>query len=155
MKSAILRQVPCPECGQLLSSRGLGGHRRLRHGVAPAAALPARAPHEELSNAAVLEALARLQLAVERIENRLEGSREATTQGESPAEEEARLRSQLVTLLERIRQLNRGEFGAAELHVEQPSRASALGHLRREQTRLVCRMDELRRGVPREESLWS
>jgi hypothetical protein len=53
------QQVPCPECGGSFSPRGIASHRRLRHGVASAAA-------NELG-----ATLTRIAEALERLEARL------------------------------------------------------------------------------------
>jgi|SoiMethySBSTD1v2_1073268.scaffolds.fasta_scaffold220869_3 hypothetical protein len=55
-----LRQVACPECGELFAPRGMASHRRMRHGVAPAAV-------NELG-----ATLARIAEVLERLETRLD-----------------------------------------------------------------------------------
>lgn len=63
-------QVECPECGGIFSPRGISAHRRMRHGVAPAAA-------NELS-----ATLARLTEVLERLESRLDpGSTRSEAEG--------------------------------------------------------------------------
>lgn len=150
--------VPCPDCGQVVNSRGLSGHRRLRHNLAPAPPLPSsREPAEPL----VMEALTRIQGAIDRIEGRLELAAAQALRAESPREEETRLRTELTALLERISRVERTRRSLvaraedASARREAAQSQAALSRLRLEQTRLVCRMDELHRGVPREESLWS
>jgi hypothetical protein len=160
MTGTSLRQVPCPDCGQVFTPRGLSGHRRQKHGQWPASALPARRDPTDQSISTIVEALAHLQATVERMEQQLVRLQEQKAQRETPNQEEARLSGELALLLERIGRVERARRSAAELASDPAVRAeflttaAALGRLRRDQARLIFRMDELRKGEPPEASFW-
>ncbi|MEO6709708.1 MAG: hypothetical protein ABI054_07500 [Planctomycetota bacterium] len=140
MGSTILRQVTCPECGGNFSARGLSGHRRLQHGTVPRAALPAKSEPSGPDLAAILNVLASLVITVERIEQHLFSTQGTPVGPESASEEESRLKSELASLLEHIRSVDRASSDAE------------IARWRRAQARMVFRLDELRRGVSSDES---
>lgn len=152
MSPASTRRVVCPECGLEFASRGLNGHRRLQHGVGVPPALPAAVP-EGLAHE-ILGALELLRGAATRIEEHVQqASRE---RAEEPAAEARRLEQELAELLQRIAAVERIAAGARPAECVAGAGAGAGGggelrRLRREQARLVFRLDELKSGVPNDE----
>src|SRR5262245_18574758 len=151
MESKTLRTA-CPECGEQFTPRGLSGHRRLRHGVspAPASALPRDSELVTEAITAIMSAIVGLQDAVLRVEQRVIAIRNVAVQAESPAAESERLSKELSDLLHSIARLK--QTGLAATTIRRPAsdaekRASQeLARLRREQARVVFRLDELRNG---------
>ena len=140
MTTRALRQVPCPECGLQFTARGLSGHRRLQHGLTPRAALPAEEDPLDAAPSAILSALMLLQTSVVRLEQNLLALQRPVDRRETTLEEIARLELELAQLIEHIVKV-------------QPSCATAeLARLRRDQARMVFRIDELRSGKPSDES---
>ncbi len=150
MSPASTRRVVCPECGLEFASRGLNGHRRLQHGVGVPPALPAAVP-EALARE-ILGALDLLRGTAARIEEHVqESSRERR---EEPSAEAERLERELAELLQQIAAVERlAASGAAAEFVaaEGGDTAAELTRLRREQAKLVFRLDELHSGVPNDE----
>ncbi len=145
-------RVPCPECGQEFSTRGLPAHRRQRHGSGVRAPLPAPVPESMVQE--ILTALQLLRGAVERIDEHLRVVEAAVPLKESPAEEVLRLERELGVLLEEIACVQRLASTAGG-DVSPSPHADELARLRKEQARLVFRIDELRKGSPNEERFLS
>ena len=150
MVASSSSQVVCPECGQSFSARGLSGHRRQRHGLSPAAALP-RAPergNDALS--AILDALTMLQESVARLERQFASRDGVVNAVETQAEEIASLEHELSSLVLCIMELRRGGLATTNLRApasEREQRACLeLARMRREQARIVYRLEELREG---------
>lgn len=146
------RRVPCPDCGQEFTARGLPAHRRQRHGAQVQAPLPASVPPEMVRE--ILSAIELLRGAVERMDERLHVVGNALGMRETPAEELRRLERELAARLEdiaRIQQL--AAAGGADLTSAPVS--EEIGRLRREQARLVFRIDEIQKGVPSTERFLS
>jgi len=146
------QRTPCPECGKEFSTRGLPAHRRQRHGTGVQAPLPAPIPESMVHE--ILGALVLLRGAVARIDERISAVGSAWGPRESPAEEQQRLERELAVLLEEIACVQRlastaGADPAAGPHADE------LARLRREQARLVYRIDEIKKGAPNEERFLS
>ncbi len=159
MEQNTKQQVACPDCGQSFSPRGLSGHRRMRHGLRPAPALP-REPNRAVEGiSAIMNALAGLQDAVERIELHLAARQNPLARPETAEEEIARLDHELSELLQHIDRMKR--TGLASTTIQLGSSESAqrstfeLAQLRRNQARLVFRLEELRHGVSSDERFLS
>lgn len=142
------RRVPCPECGQEFSARGLPAHRRQRHGAGVQAPLPSSVPESMASQ--LLSALQLLGGAVANIDERMRVMETSSSRKETPAEEQQRLERELAELLQEVSRLQRT---TASLHPdgEAGPLIEELGRLRREQARLVFRIDELKQGCPNAE----
>lgn len=146
------RRAVCPECGQEFTARGLAAHRRQRHGTGVQAPLPAPVPEAMVHE--ILGALQLLRGAVERIDEHIRVVEAASGQKENPSEEAQRLELELMLLLEEIGRVQRlataggADAGAAPVGDE-------LARMRREQARLVFRIDELKKGDPNEERFLS
>lgn len=150
MSPASTRRVVCPECGQEFASRGLNGHRRLQHGVGVPPALPAAVP-EALAHE-ILGALELLRGSAARLEERMQ--RSAPGSAEEPAAEARRLEHELAELLQRIAAVESIALGARPAECVAGGGSGSAGELRRlrrEQARLVFRLDELKSGVPNDE----
>ena len=158
METKSTRQV-CPDCGQNFSARGLSGHRRLRHGLSPRSALPRESDRASEGITAIMGAVVGLQDAVLRIEHQLSSLRNAPAPVETPADEAARLELELADLLQRIVLLK--QTGLAATTIRRPvseieERASLeLAQMRREQARLVFRLEDLRSGRPSDDRFLS
>jgi hypothetical protein len=150
MVASSRNPVVCPDCGQSFTARGLSGHRRQRHGIAPAPALPAAAERIREHLPAILDALSMLQESVARIEGQLVSRESLVEAVETPAEEIERRDRELADLLLRISELKRGGLAATDFRApasEAALRSSLeLARLRREQARIVYRIQELRLG---------
>ncbi len=128
------------------------------HGAAPLAPLPAKTASSERAASTILDALAKLGDSVERIERQLSSTQFLTARPETLREEEERVKRELAVLLERIREVERSRSQpstdprslTAGVDAEDP--ALELGRLRREQARMVFRIEELRNGSPSDES---
>jgi len=152
MRPAPASRVPCPDCGQEFTARGLSAHRRQKHGTGVQAPFPAPVPDSMVHE--ILTALELLRGAVERIDERMRAAGLPAAPTESPAEEAQRLERELAVLLEEIACVQRlaSTCGADPL---QGPHADELARLRREQARLVFRIDEIRKGAPNEERFLS
>ena len=145
----------CPECGEQFTARGLSGHRRLRHGVTPAPALPSYPDRVTEGITAIMNAIVGLQDAVLRTEQRVIAMRHMAPQAETPAAEMVRLKKELGELLESIALLK--QTGLASTTIRRPATEAEvhatleLARLRREQARLVFRLEELRSGRPNDD----
>jgi hypothetical protein len=148
MPSDSSRRVACPDCGQEFSTRGLPAHRRQRHGAGVQAALPSPVP-ESLAHQ-LLSALQLLGGAVANIDERMRALEVLAGKKETPAEEGQRLERELTALLEEIGRLLR-LAASARADITAGPLAEELARLRREQARLVYRIDELKKGSPSEE----
>jgi hypothetical protein len=148
--NAKLPQV-CPDCGEHFSARGLSGHRRLRHQIMVAPALPRDPDRTAESLAAIMNAIVGLQDDVLRIEQRVIALDNEATRSESREAEATRLEKELEALLLNIATLKR--TGLAWTTIRRPASGAEelatleLARLRREQARIVFRMQELQQGV--------
>jgi len=143
--------VVCPDCGQSFTARGLSGHRRQRHGLAPAPALPgATSERAKDQLPAILDALSTLREGMARLERQIAARDSAGQKPETPAEEIGRLEHDLEEVLVCISGLRSSGLASTNLRVsasEPEQRASReLARLRREQARIVYRIAELRLG---------
>lgn len=106
-----------------------------------------------------MNALAGLQDAVERIELHLAARQNQLDRPETAEEEIARLNCELSELLQHIDRMRR--TGLASTTIQLGSSESAqrstleLAQLRRNQARMVFRLEELRHGVPSDERFLS
>ena len=123
-------KVPCPDCGVLFKPRGLASHRRQKHGAA--AAPKPQAPGLE----AVLEALARIETRLERLEQR------SVAGPVAPADD---LRLRLDETLAQIRAVAAEREAVEGEWADERRRAcdAELGKLREQQARLLFELDEL------------
>src|SRR5262245_31461892 len=103
MSSESPSRLPCPDCGQEFSARGLASHRRQRHGTVIQAPLPAAVPESRAND--ILSALELLRGAVARIDERIGEVESSTQHRESPAQELKRLERELALLLVQIGRL--------------------------------------------------
>ena len=137
------------------SARGLSGHRRLRHGLNPPPALPRESNRPPEVTPSILNALAGLQDAIERVELRLTSLGKPPAAPETPAEEATRLQGELAQLFEQILRIKRSNLASTTMqHPASPVEKHAsleLARLRRDQARLVFRIEELRHGEPSDE----
>jgi len=144
--------VPCPDCGQYFIARGISAHRRQKHGVSVQAPLPAPVPDSMVHE--ILSAIELLRGAVERIDERMRTAGPLVVPRESAVEEVQRLERELAVLLEEIACVQR----LASIRSADPAQgphSDELSRLRREQARLVYRIDEIKRGAPNEERFLS
>lgn len=155
METQSRSKVPCPECGQEFSPRGLSGHLRLRHGLRPPPALPRQENQAPDATPAILNALVALQDGLERIELHLASVPKEHGATESPEQEAQRIERELTQLLQRIVLVK--QTGLASTTIRDPSSevekrgSMELARLRRDQARLVFRLEELRSGTPSDE----
>jgi hypothetical protein len=144
------RRTACPECGQEFTTRGLAAHRRQRHGTGVQAPLPAQAPVSAATVKDILSALQLLRGAVERIDEHIRTAEAYAAQKETPDEEARRLEHELALLLEQIVRIHHlAAAGGVDVTIAPMS--DEIARMRREQARLVFRLDELKQGTPNEE----
>ncbi len=159
MEQKTKQQVACPDCGQAFSARGLSGHRRMRHGLRPAPALPRETNRAVEGISSIMNALAGLQDSVERIELHMAAWQNPLAKAETPEAEIARLNRELAELLQHIERMKRTGLASTTIRLASSESAQRstfeLAQLRRNQARLVFRLEELRHGVPSDERFLS
>lgn len=130
------RKVSCPECRAQVSPRGLAGHRRLKHGLAPA-------PKAEADLGAVQETLTAITGALDRLDERLEHI-EVHNRSRDAAHGEVidGLRRELDEVVRSIteRKARYDEDGDRDDPERQEAIRRELGRLRRRQAVLLFRM---------------
>lgn len=142
--------VLCPECGQSFSARGISAHRRQRHGLAPAPALPRAAEEGNASLSTILDALSSLQETAARLESKLNSLEGVIDARETSAAETARLERELGQLLLCIAHLKSAGLASTKVRAQETAAEQhaslELARMRRDQARIVYRLEELRQG---------
>lgn len=139
------RKIECPECGVLLSPRGMAGHRRLKHGVA---STPKVAPEEGLVGVrAALEAITGALDRIDRRMTQLEG--EVPQRSADQGREIDELRKELDAIVSEIARAKASykALGHAEGATDREEYKKELGRLRRRQAVLLFRMGSEAPGV--------
>ena len=131
--SKPVAKVPCPDCGEMFLARGLASHRRQKHGVH---ATKARAPEPGIDLAPVLEALARIEARLERLEA-------ASVQTDGAPENDLQLRLDEVLAQIRAVLAERETLEGDWADQQREACDLELAELRRQQTDLLVALDEL------------